>query len=54
MLYVVGILCALLMDPDSHIGVAIALACFVGTAIMWVVPDRRIDRALRQQNAQDV
>lgn len=46
--YVVGILSALVIDPRGHVGVGIALACFVGVAIMWVVPDRRIDRAIRQ------
>ncbi|MFG2167137.1 hypothetical protein [Micromonospora chersina] len=29
-------------------GVGIALACFVGAAILWIVPDRRIDRAVRE------
>ncbi len=52
-LYIVGILSALLIDTDGYIGVALALACFVGTAIMWVVPDPRIDRAIRQHNTSD-
>ncbi|MFR9780750.1 TMEM175 family protein [Micromonospora sp. MS34] len=44
--YVVGILSALVIDPSGHLGVGIALACFVSVAILWVVPDRRIDRVI--------
>jgi len=47
-LYPAGVLSALFVDPGGHVGVAIAVAFFVGGAIMWVVPDRRIDRAVRQ------
>jgi hypothetical protein len=47
-LYLAGILSALAIDRSGHVGVGIALACFVGVAIMWIVPDRRIDRAVRQ------
>ncbi|WP_326557400.1 TMEM175 family protein [Micromonospora sp. NBC_01796] len=43
-----GILSALVIDRSGRIGVWIALACFVGTAIMWLIPDRRIDRVVRQ------
>ncbi|MGW4463781.1 TMEM175 family protein [Micromonospora sp. NPDC004704] len=43
-----GILGALVIDRSGRIGIWIALACFVGTAIMWLIPDRRIDRVVRQ------
>lgn len=46
--YLAGIASALLIDPHGNVGVVIALACFVGAAIMWIVPDRRIDRVVRQ------
>jgi uncharacterized membrane protein len=46
--YIVGILSATLIDRDGRVGVWIALACFVAVAIIWVVPDRRIVRALRE------
>ena len=46
-IYVVGILGALVINPSSRVGVGIALACFVGGAVMWIVPDRRIDRVVR-------
>ncbi|GAB1640023.1 TMEM175 family protein [Krasilnikovia sp. MM14-A1259] len=48
LLYVTGILSALLIDPNGHVGVAIALACYVTVSILWIVPDRRIDRLARQ------
>ena len=47
-LYLTGIIGALVFDPEGHVGVGIALACYVIVAIMWIVPDRRIDRAVRQ------
>ncbi|PSK67798.1 hypothetical protein B0E53_00269 [Micromonospora sp. MH33] len=46
--YTAGILSALLVDRGGQVGVWIALACFVAAAILWIVPDRRIDRAARQ------
>jgi uncharacterized membrane protein len=51
--YLAGILSALVIDPDQHIGVGIALGCFVGVAIMWVVPDRRIDRVVSEHRTQE-
>jgi uncharacterized membrane protein len=51
--YVAGILCALVIDQSGRIGVAIALGFFVATAIMWIVPDRRIDRVISRHDAQD-
>jgi uncharacterized membrane protein len=44
--YIVGILSAFLVG--GHIGVGIALALFVAAAIIWVVPDPRIDRVIRE------
>ncbi|MEV0136421.1 TMEM175 family protein [Dactylosporangium sp. NPDC050688] len=48
-----GILSALTLDRSGNVGVGIALACFVGAAIMWIVPDRRIDRVVRQYETPD-
>ncbi len=50
-LYLAGIVSALLFDPEGRVGVTIALACFVAVAIIWIVPDRRIDRVVRQYQA---
>jgi hypothetical protein len=47
--YIVGILSAAVVDVHGHVGVGIALACFVSIAVIWVVPDPRIDRAVRTQ-----
>jgi uncharacterized membrane protein len=52
-LYLAGILSALFIDRSGRVGTWIALACFVAVAIIWVVPDRRIDRAVRQHVASD-
>ena len=49
LLYVAGILSALLIDPAGRVGAWIGLGCYVTVAIMWVVPDRRIDRAVRER-----
>ena len=51
--YVAGIVSALVIDRGGHVGVGIALACFVGAAIMWVVPDRRIDRVVSEHEETD-
>jgi TMEM175 potassium channel family protein len=40
-----GVLSALLIDGA---GVVIAAACYIGVAVLWIVPDRRIDRAVRE------
>jgi uncharacterized membrane protein len=47
-LYLAGVLAALTIDRDGRIGVWIALACYVAVAVLWIVPDRRMDRAVRQ------
>src|SRR5262249_9674065 len=52
-LYLAGILSALVIDQDGRAGVVIALGCFVAAAIMWIVPDRRIDRIVSHREAQD-
>jgi uncharacterized membrane protein len=49
--YLAGILSALFLGRP--VGVGIALACFVTVAIVWIVPDRRIDRAVREHGAPD-
>jgi uncharacterized membrane protein len=46
-----GILSALLIDPGGHVGVGIAVACFIAVAIIWIVPDRRIYRVVREHEA---
>jgi uncharacterized membrane protein len=48
-----GILCALAIDPHGHVGVGIAMACYIGVAIVWFVPDRRIGRLVHEQETID-
>jgi uncharacterized membrane protein len=46
--YIAGILAALLGGGQSaaRAGIWIAVACYVGAAFMWVIPDRRIERSV--------
>ena len=50
-LYLAGILSALLIG--GHVGAGLGEGFFVLVAIMWVVPDRRIERALRDGEIPD-
>ncbi|GAB3328728.1 TMEM175 family protein [Micromonospora halotolerans] len=51
-LYLVGTLSALAIDR-GRIGVWTALTCFVAAAIVWIIPDPRIDRVVRQHETAD-
>jgi uncharacterized membrane protein len=51
--YLAGTLSAVAIDRGGRVGVGIALACFVGAAILWIVPDRRIDRVVRRYEPPD-
>jgi uncharacterized membrane protein len=45
--YIAGILAALLGGQGAaRPGIWIAVACYVGAAFMWVIPDRRIERSV--------
>ena len=50
-IYLAGIISALVIPADHHVGAWIAMTCFVIVAIMWLVPDRRIERVLREHDA---
>jgi uncharacterized membrane protein len=47
-LYVTGILCASFIDADAGPATFLAMLCFVVVAAMWLVPDRRIERAVAE------
>jgi uncharacterized membrane protein len=47
-LLIAGILSALAIDRGGRLGVWIALACYIAVAILWIVPDRRIYRVVRE------
>ncbi|AEH07857.1 MULTISPECIES: TMEM175 family protein [Protofrankia] len=51
-LYLAGIVSALLTG-HGHIGIQVALGFFVAVAILWLIPDRRIDRVIRDQGLPD-
>ncbi|WP_250281004.1 MULTISPECIES: TMEM175 family protein [unclassified Frankia] len=51
-LYLAGIVSALLTG-HGRIGIRIALGFFVAVAILWLIPDRRIDRIIRDQGLPD-
>jgi len=46
-----GVLAALLIDRDGHLGAIIAMVCYVAVVVLWIVPDRRIDRVVRSHEA---
>jgi uncharacterized membrane protein len=52
-LYLAGMLSTVLVDPHGRLGVWVALACYAAVAIMWIVPDRRIDRFIREVGPPD-
>ena len=45
-LYLAGISCAGFITQSSHVALWAALAFFIVVAIMWLVPDRRLERAI--------
>jgi hypothetical protein len=48
-LYLAGIIIAAI-PRAGDVGAWIAMTCFVIVAIMWLVPDRRIERVLREHD----
>jgi uncharacterized membrane protein len=53
MLYLTGILSAWFVDTHGRIGVIIASACYTAVALVWIVPDRRIGRAVSEFGSPD-
>ncbi len=55
--YLVGCAAALLSGNAGSLaarpGIWVALGCYVAVACLWVIPDRRIDRAVRDHNIPD-
>ncbi|WP_045875703.1 TMEM175 family protein [Pseudofrankia sp. DC12] len=51
--YLAGILSAQFVSTPHELGVAIAIGCYVLVALSWIVPDRRIDRAVREFGSPD-
>jgi uncharacterized membrane protein len=54
--YVSGIVAAMLSGDGqgaNRPGIWVAVACFVGAALLWVIPDRRIERGIETLVAGD-
>ncbi|KJE24373.1 putative integral membrane protein [Frankia torreyi] len=51
--YLAGILSAQFVDTHGKVGVIIATGCYTVVALIWIVPDRRIGRAVREFGAPD-
>jgi uncharacterized membrane protein len=48
-----GVLAALLVDRGGRLGVIIAMACYGAVVVLWIVPDRRIDRVVQRHEARE-
>jgi uncharacterized membrane protein len=53
LLYSAGILSALFVSTYDKLGVVLAIGFYVLVALSWIVPDRRIDRAVRDFGSPD-
>ncbi len=51
-LYILGVVFAVFIG-SSIIPTLLAMACFVGVAIMWLVPDRRMERVIVEREASE-
>lgn len=52
-LYVVGIIAATFIGAPLPVPTFLAMACFVSVAVLWLVPDRRMERVILERTAQD-
>jgi uncharacterized membrane protein len=50
-LYLAGITCALLSTEETRIWIYAGLACYVAVAVIWLIPDRRIERSITGAHA---
>ena len=51
--YLAGMFSAILVDPHGRLGMWLALGFYAAVAILWVVPDRRIGRVVREHGLPD-
>ena len=52
-LYIAGIAAAAVSTEESRAAMAVAIGFFVAVAVMWLIPDRRIERAVTEAHAPD-
>ena len=50
--YLTAILVALLAVPSWRPAIWLSMACYVGVAVLWLVPDRRIERYLTARGTE--
>ena len=49
--YLAGIACVLALGPVTRAGVWLGFALYVAVAVAWLVPDRRVEKAIRERGA---
>lgn len=52
-LYIVGIAAAWFISTEQLAPTLLAMFCFVAVALIWLVPDRRIERVFSERSTQD-
>ena len=52
-LYLAGIVCGSFIGPGTPIAAWLAVACFVTVAVVWLVPDRRIERVIAERGVEN-
>ena len=52
-LYVAGITAAWFIDGGSVVATVAAVGCYVAVAVLWLVPDRRIERVIARRGVPD-
>jgi uncharacterized membrane protein len=53
LLYLVGIISAAVLDDPGQAGAWLALGCYVAVAVILVIPNRRVDRVVREHGVSD-
>jgi len=51
-LYLVGIVCAWFAGPHGDALTAVSIGCYAVVAILWFIPDRRIERTIAAEAAE--
>ncbi len=52
-LYVAGIVSAAFITPGDRVAAWPAMGCFVAVAVLWLVPDRRIERVIAEGRGEE-
>lgn len=52
-LYIGGVASAWFIGDEQVLPTVLAAACYIAAALLWFLPDRRIERAVREGGAED-